>query len=312
MQTDIKASIIIRTFNEEQHVERLMHGVLNQKAAFAFEIILVDSGSTDNTVSTALRFGARIIRISKEQFSFGASLNRGIDAANGQYCVFISGHCYPEHEHWLANITGPLADNTVALVYGKQRGNEITKYSEHRIFAKWFPEDGGGPQKSSFCNNANAAIRKDVWQAFRYNEAITGLEDIEWAKNAISRGYSVYYAPDAGVIHVHNERFSQIYRRYEREALAMRTIYPHETFTLFDFIKLCTLNTVSDYIHSAQDGVFFKNLLKIPAMRFYQFWGTYRGYNFRKPVQGDLRFKFYYPEKPALINKKRRTKSTES
>lgn len=312
-QVDIKTSIIIRVYNEEQHIERLMHGIVNQKTPFTFEIIVVDSGSTDNTVNLALRFGAKIIHISREQFSFGASINRGIEAAQGQYCVFISGHCYPEHENWLTNIIRPFSDNNVALVYGKQRGNETTKYSEHRIYAKWFPDDGGGPQKSSFCNNANAAIRKDLWHAHRYNETITGLEDIDWAKDAISRGYSLYYAPDAGVIHIHNESFSQIYRRYEREALAMRAIYPHETFTFFDFIKLCTLNTLSDYIHAVQDAVFLKNFFKIPAMRFYQFLGTYRGYNFRQPVQDDLRYKFYYPVKPSLFNnKKGETKSTIS
>jgi hypothetical protein len=119
----------------------------------------------------------------------------------------------------------------------------------------------------------------------------------------------LYYAPDAGIIHVHNESFSQIYRRYEREALAMRAIYPHETFTFFDFIKLCTLNTLSDYIHAAQDAVFIKKFFEIPAMRFYQFLGTYRGYNFRRPVQDDLRYKFYYPAKPALFNNKNGTKA---
>ncbi len=305
MQTNITISIIIRVYNEEQHIERLLHGIACQKTPFTFEIIVVDSGSTDNTVRLALRFGARIIHITREQFSFGASINRGIEAAQGQYCVFISGHCYPENENWLTNIIFPFSDKNVALVYGKQRGNETTKYSEHRIFAKWFPNDGGGPQKSSFCNNANAAIRKDVWRDHGYNESITGLEDIDWAKDAISHGYSIYYVPDAAVIHVHNECYSQIFRRYKREAFAMKTIYPHETFTFIDFIKLFTLNTLSDYVHAAQDGVFLKNLIAIPAMRFYQFWGTFRGYDFKKPLQGDLRYKFYYPEKPALFNNKK-------
>jgi rhamnosyltransferase len=301
MQKAIKTSIIIRAYNEERHIERLMRGILNQKTPFAFEIIVVDSGSTDNTVSEALRFGAKVIHISRDEFSFGASINRGIEAAQGEYCVFISGHCYPEHEKWLDNLVRPFSDKGVAIVYGKQRGNEITRYSERRIFVKWFPDDSGGLQNSSFCNNANAAIRRNPWFDHRYNESITGLEDIEWAKNAISQGFSVYYAPDAGVIHLHDETFPQVYRRYKREAIAMRSIFPHETFTFFDFIKLFTLNTLSDYIHSAQDGVFLKNIFEIPAMRFYQFWGTYRGYHYSKPIHGDLRYKFYYPMKPELF-----------
>ena len=300
-----QVSIIVRVFNEGQHIERLMKGILSQKTSFSYEIIVVDSGSTDNTVSLALRFGAKVMHIARGEFSFGASINRGIETARGKYCVFISGHCYPLDENWLETITRPFEDKRVALVYGKQRGNKITKFTEHRIFEKWYPEDGGGIQNSCFCNNANAAIRKDVWHRRRYNEQLTGLEDIEWAKSAISGGYAVYYAPEAGVIHVHNESFLQIYRRYEREAVAMKAIYPDETFSLIDFIKLFLLNSASDYVHAAQEGVFLRNIFTIAAMRFYQFWGTYRGYNLRKPVLGELRNKFYYPARPLLFKSRK-------
>lgn len=301
MQENTKASIIIRAYNEEKHIEKLLQGIKNQKTSFGYEVILVDSGSTDRTVDRAQKYGVEIVHITPSEFSFGCSLNKGIEKANGGYCVFISAHCYPVNEHWLENLISPFADESIALVYGKQRGNQITKYSEQQIFKKWFPESDSGKQDSPFCNNANAAIRKSFWEKYRYNETLTGLEDIDWAKNTISQGYSIYYASDAGVIHVHNETFLQVYRRYEREAIAMRAIYHHETFTFFDFIKLFILNTLSDYIHALRDGVLMGNLLNIPTMRLFQFWGTYRGYNFRKPILSDLRYKFYYPVKPALF-----------
>ncbi len=311
MQKDIKVSIIIRAYNEEKNIENLLQGIRNQKASFGYEVILVDSGSTDNTVNIAQRYGVKIVRISPSEFSFGCSLNKGIQKANGDYCVFISAHCYPVNEYWLEKLILPFDDESIALVYGKQRGNQITKYSENQIFKKWFPESVSGKQHSPFCNNANAAIRKSLWEKCRYNETLTGLEDIDWAKNIISQGYFIFYASDATVIHVHNETYLQLYRRYEREAIAMRSIYPQETFTFFDFIRLFILNTLSDYIHALQDSVFMKNLLSIPAMRLFQFWGTYRGYNFRDPILSDLRERFYYPRKAKIFYLRKRVQKND-
>ncbi len=304
----MRTSIIIRAYNEEKHIGRLLEEIRKQKASFEYELILVDSGSTDNTIAIALNFGVKVVSITPDKFSFGYSLNRGLEVSGGEFCVFISAHSYPADEFWLDNLISPFDDQTIALVFGKQRGDHTTRFSEHQIFARWFPDGGGGKQDSPFCNNANAAIRKSVWKQFQYNELLTGLEDIDWTKGAISRGYAVCYASDAVVIHLHNENALQIFRRYEREAIAMKAIYPEESFSLLDFIKLAVLNALSDYIHALHDGTFFKNILGIPAMRFPQFWGTYKGYNYKKPISNELRQKFYYPRSTLFFNSRKKTR----
>lgn len=306
MKTDTKISIIIRAYNEEKHLERLFKELRKQKVSFGYETILVDSGSTDNTIRIASKYDAEIIKIPSEKFSFGYSLNKGIAASSAEYCVFISAHCYPANKFWLDSLIRPFDDQTIALVYGMQRGDHTSQFSERQIFAKWYPEDGKGKRNSPFCNNANAAIRKSLWRRFKYNEMLTGLEDIDWAKNAISKGYSIYYNSDAVVIHLHNESYSQIFRRYEREAIAMKTIYPQEVFTFFDFVKLSVLNTLSDFIHAIQGKVFVKNIFNIPAMRVSQFWGTYNGYKIRKPISRELRQKFYYPRSADIFKSLRK------
>jgi rhamnosyltransferase len=297
MPSSVKTSIIVRAYNEERHIKKLLIGIQRQKVSFGYEVILVDSGSTDKTVHIASTFGVKILNIPPEDFSFAYSLNQGIEGATGEFCVFISAHCYPENEFWLENLIRPFNDPSIALVYGKQRGGESTKYSEHQIFAKWFSDDGGGKQDSAFSNNANAAIRITLWEKYKYNEGLTGLEDIDWANRIISKGYYLYYTPDAGVIHVHNETASQVFNRYKREAIAMKMINPHVTFTFYETVKLFFLNTLSDYFHAVQDRKLVHNLTCIPLMRLLQFWGTYRGHNFKRLVSSDLKQKFYYPRK---------------
>ena len=79
--TSTDCSIIVRAFNEEKHLGRLFTG-LNQQSNVDFEVILVDSGSTDRTIEIATsddwNFPVRMVRIEPERFSFGRSLNYGI------------------------------------------------------------------------------------------------------------------------------------------------------------------------------------------------------------------------------------------
>ena len=237
----------------------------------------------------------RILHISPSEFSFGRSLNKGCQAASGEFIVIASGHVYPVYRDWLERLLAPFADPQVALVYGKQRGNGTTKYSEHQVFARWYPNESNPAQNHPFCNNANAAIRRSAWQQLPYDESLTGLEDLAWAGRAMELGHRLVYAPEAEVVHAHNETFGQIYNRYRREAIAMKRIFPQEHFTLWNFLGLFPGNTLSDWQHARQDHVLRRNLLSIAAFRLMQFWGTYRGYRQRSPVTEHLRRTFYYP-----------------
>ena len=288
-------SVVIRCYNEEQHIGRLLSGILQQTVKDV-EIIVVDSGSIDATVSIASRYPAKILHIRPEDFSFGRSLNAGCQAASGEFIVIASAHVYPVYSDWLEKLLSPFSDPQVALVYGKQRGNDSTRYSEQQVFTKWFPDDSRQHQDYPFCNNANAAIRRSLWQQMPYDETLTGLEDLDWARCAMELGYRITYAGDAEITHVHNETYRQIYNRYRREAIAMKHICPHEKFSLWDVVRLFTGNVFSDCRHGLYDRALLKNLRGIVAFRFMQFWGTYRGFNQRSPVTNQLRQTFYYPK----------------
>jgi glycosyltransferase involved in cell wall biosynthesis len=288
-------SVIIRAYNEEEHIERLLRGILAQTVDDV-EIILVDSGSTDDTVTIAEQYPVTIVHIAKEEFSFGRSLNMGCKAATGQFLVMASAHVYPVYDDWLASLLAPFDNPKVALTYGMQRGATTTQYSEHRVFARWFPDETSLIQTNPFCNNANAAIRRELWQQQPYDESLTGLEDIDWANRIISEGYYLAYAAEAVVIHIHDETPSQTYNRYRREAIAFKHIFPQETFTFWQFLSLWLLNTLSDYHHAWQNRHLLRNLVAIPRFRLMQFWGTYRGYVGTHPLTRSLRNTFYYPE----------------
>jgi glycosyltransferase involved in cell wall biosynthesis len=290
----VKYSLVIRCYNEEQHIDRLLRGVV-QQTLHNVEIIVVDSGSTDSTRLIASQYPVKILTIRPEDFSFGYALNVGCREASGDVLIFASAHVYPLYPDWLENLVQPFEDPEVALVYGKQRGNEVTKYSEHQVFAKWFPDSPNYNQNHPFSNNANAAIRRSLWEKLPYDESLTGLEDLDWAKRVQKLGYQVVYEPDAEVIHVHDEPVAKIYNRYRREAIALKHIFPQEHFTFWDFVRLFLGNALSDYYHAHQERVLFSKFQEIFMFRLMQFWGTYRGFTQRGNVTSELKQTLYYP-----------------
>ena len=293
-QCSPRCSIVIRCYNEEQHIGRLLSGLMQQTVQ-DIEIIVVDSGSTDRTVEIARQYPIKLVSIRPDEFSFGRSLNLGCQAAVSKYIVIASAHVYPVYQDWLEHLLQPFTNPNIALVYGKQRGNDITKYSEHQIFAAWFSDHSNPNQDHPFCNNANAAIRRSLWEQQPYDETLTGLEDLDWAKRITQQGYRMAYSAEAEIVHVHHETPQRIYNRYRREAIALKHIFPQEHFTLWDFVRLFTINTLSDYYHAFHDRVLPKNLSSIPVFRWMQFWGTYRGFTQRAPLTSQLKQTFYYP-----------------
>jgi len=288
-------SIVIRCYNEERHIGRLLSGILEQTVKDV-EIIVVDSGSTDATLSIASKFPAKILHIKKEDFSFGRALNIGCRVASKEHIVIISAHCYPIYEDWLEKMITPFADSNIALVYGKQRGGETTHFSEHQIFKKWYPDkQSSDSQKHPFCNNANSAIRKALFNKIEFDEELTGLEDLDWGNKIISLNKNIAYSSDAVVVHLHDESAKQIRNRFFRESYALKKVFPEEHFTILDFFKLFFKNTTNDFRVAFYEGKFFFLFLSIINFRLNQFYGTYRGFQIEDRISSELKQHFYYP-----------------
>lgn len=293
-------SVVVRCLNEELHIGRLLSGLQRQTRP-PDEIVIVDSGSTDATLDIASRYTSNIVQIEPAAFSFGRALNIGCDAANGDLLVIMSAHVYPVYDSYLEMLTSPFEDPEVALTYGRQIGDHRTKFSESRLMLRWFPPVSTPRQDHPFANNANAAVRSTVWEQMPYDEELTGLEDIHWAKRALEKGHAISYVAEAPVVHVHEEPWRRMVTRYERESLAYRRIMADDKgLGGFEAAGLAVGNTVMDYVHAARAGVLLPNLAGIPAFRAAQFYGAWRGFHQRDGVNDGLRRRFYYPSDSRL------------
>jgi glycosyltransferase involved in cell wall biosynthesis len=285
--------MVIRAFNEESQIGRLLEGVRHQTIPDS-EIILVDPGSTDATIAMAVQYGATVLHIPPAEFTFGRSLNLGLEAASCDLAVLASTHIYPVYHDWLERLLSPFEDPQVALSYGRQRGGENTQFSEQQIFSRWYSQISTIHQTHAFCNNANAALRRAIWKTHPFDESLTGLEDLAWGKGVQGAGYNISYSADAEVVHVHNETPRSVLNRYRKEGMAFKLIFPEAHFSLYDFVRNVLTNIGNDLLHALRLMESRHSLPGIFWFRFSQFWGTYHGYRHPGLLTPDLRQTFYY------------------
>lgn len=295
--TKPRISVVIRTLNEERYLEELISAIQSQVLSdLSFEVVIIDSGSTDRTLEIANDFSCRITHIEKKDFTFGRSLNWGSEFAEGDYLVYVSGHCIPATNSWLENLVRPLVSGHAGYSYGRQLGRDTTKFSERRLFEKYFPAVSEIPQQGFFCNNANSAISREVWQKFKFDEDVTGLEDMELAKRYVESGGAVAYVADAPVFHIHDESWKQTCRRYERESVALRVIMPELRISVVDVSRYILVAIVTDVLAAFRERVLLKNLLAIFKFRTAQYFGSYRGNKLLKTAADSRKESYFYPK----------------
>jgi len=308
-------TIVFRALNEEKYFEQALQACRAQVLDdLTLDIVLVDSGSTDRTLKIAEKYECQIVHIPKHEFSFGRSLNWGCEAAQGDYLIFISAHCIPTHDRWLQNLIQPLIDNKAVYSYGRQLGNESSKFSEKQLFAKYFPDYDKCPQEGFFVNNANSAIKKKSWKVFKFDEDVTGLEDMVLGKQLVAAGEKIAYIANAPVTHIHEETFRQVKRRYYREALTLRSVLPEVHMNFFDFVRYSAAGISHDFSVAIEQKTLLKNMGEITLFRIMQFWGSYRGQNENRKLSRAQKENYYYPrvKKPSASHRSSESQNLEN
>jgi rhamnosyltransferase len=218
-------SVVLLTFNGERYLREIMDALAAQRTDFLYEIIVIDSGSSDETLEIVRQHNIRLTEIPNSEFNHGETRNLGARMADGKYVVYITQSATPVNDTWLHHMAAPFSlDERVAAVYGRHIPrpgcDPITKRDIEEFFDMMGPgdeptircikpgEEGRAEYEANegiiaFFSDVSSAIRKSVWEKIPYRR-IDYAEDQALGRDLLEAGYWKVYQPLAMVYHSHS------------------------------------------------------------------------------------------------------------
>jgi rhamnosyltransferase len=216
-----KVSVVIPTLNAGPGFRDLLDKLSTQEMSFGYEVLVVDSGSTDGTAELARRRGAAVHTIPRAEFGHGATRNLGVSLSRGEYVAFIVQDAVPLDGRWLAAMVENLErDDLVAGVYGRQIPRPESAPLT-RVLVNGWPT--AGLERREQCveapalyraltpaerrslatfDNVSSCVRRSVWEEIPFEPTGFG-EDVRWGKRVVETGYKLVYEPRSAVLHSH-------------------------------------------------------------------------------------------------------------
>lgn len=290
-----RVSILIPTRNAERELARLLPAIERQQVSGGFELVVVDSASTDRTTELLRGAGAHVEHIDVTDFRHGGTRNRLARTARGSFLVFLSQDAVPQGEDFLERLLAPFSDSRVAGCTARVLPHEDDDPLTTRTVLEApeaFPQsevrrldgptayDSMSPaERASILrfNNVASAIRASVLEQIPFPDEPFG-EDSAWAGRALTAGWRLAFVAEAVVRHAHRYSPSQAFERYRMDAAFQRRVHGHRLRTgLWDVLRGIAYEVVSDVRFVARHRAGWHHLLRSPALRCGQILGQWRG-----------------------------------
>jgi rhamnosyltransferase len=296
--SDPRVSIVLLTHNAGPDLDRVLDGVFSQDGVPPFEVIVIDTESTDGTLECLAKRPVRLERTVKHEFSHPGTRNRGVRLAQGALVVFLVQDAIPLHRRWLANLIAPLAeDPQVAAAYSRQvprHGCNPVERRDIQIGAPpvrrvkriahdepLFREDYQN-QFLEFImfSHVSSCARRALLIEYPLDERLPMVEDQEWCKRILEAGWTVVYEPTSVVAHSHDHTLRQVYGRHRQYGQAFARFQPVPT-TLTCSVVAAVYESLGDYLFLWQLPGPLASKLRwipdIPARRLAMKLGFHRG-----------------------------------
>jgi rhamnosyltransferase len=277
-------SIIIPAKNEEENIERCLKGIFSQDIDKKYEVIVIDSGSTDSTLDIIKKYPVKLVEIKPEEFDHGGTRNLGAKISQGEYIATIVADAYPANNAWLRWLITPFAEGEkVAGVYSRQlpknscgpiealslkrwitgRNEKITQEIQSReSYLRLSPQ-----QKRNLVNfdDVSSCRSRDVWERIPIAQNIWA-EDVDWGRKAIEAGYKIIYEPRSVVHHSHRYTLPYAFKRHYVDQLISRRWFGYIYFQNKEEIVRAVRNNLVESFRAIKESEF-------PLSKKLRWWG---------------------------------------
>ena len=219
----IEISILIPAKNEADNIRNCLDAVFSQVVSSEFEVILVDSGSTDGTPDIASGYPVRLYRIAPEEFHHARTRNYLANLAQGRNLVYLNADAFPTSSNWLDALLCNFSDSSVGAVYGRHLPKPDCNLERQVVLSTMYGDAKvvkAASRKRELgyryyhLSTVNAAIRKSVWESTGFPESLKIFEDVGIAKRILDGGWKIVYEPAASVYHSDNHTPTGLFKRY--------------------------------------------------------------------------------------------------
>lgn len=231
-------SIIIPVYNASKYIERCLKSIIEQTYKI-IEIIVVDDGSTDNSIDIAkefLKFDNRIRIIQKKNSGVSDSRNLGIDNAQGEWICFVDSDDYIEKDY-VETLYNYAIKNDVYIVYSGIRvinGTEVT-LKTNNCGTKILENDSIKDVMRSLIDNSTLEdsnidlqvlgypftklLKKSIVKDIRFERDISIREDALFNMDVLDNAHKILFVEYAGynyIIHS-NSAMEKFHSDYDKE-----------------------------------------------------------------------------------------------
>jgi rhamnosyltransferase len=218
-----KTTVVLRCKNNAWVIDRMLAALFSQTYQ-DFELLVVDSGSTDSTLETVEQYPHRLIEVAPEDYVPGTVLNQAISQTDTPVVLFVNADCVLATPESLGHLVAAFDDPEVMAAFGRQVVRPEADTWVRRDYEQSFPEKGEAPPWITLSLPV-AGMRRSAWEQQAFYTDAWGSEDSHWGVRARERGWKIAYVPDAVAMHSHNYTLKQLYGRRFIEGEADSFIY---------------------------------------------------------------------------------------
>lgn len=272
----VDATIAILTYNGETYLRRILEMIRRQDFAGSVEVLVIDSGSTDGTLSIVADFPEVVLKqIPNSEFGHGRTRNLAAQLATGEFVVYLTHDAIPASESWLTELLAPFAiDERIVAVMGKQIPRPgcfpLLKYEIRGVFAGFGPDfgttvfykddfakDEGVLGAMAFYSDVNSAARRSFLTDVVPYRDVRYAEDQLFGRDVLDAGYKKAYAARAAVEHSNDLTLGEYERRIFDETVGLREIgFPIPPMSRPQQLRLTARGIVGDTLRILRDGDF--------------------------------------------------------